>query len=236
MRRRPPTPGFRDLVRSLRPVAYFPLRDAGPNAIDQMRRGDFVLSGSVSAYRRDSGACEAGTVGSVLFNAAGEFLLGSPASDHLNLTGSMTIIIGLKTTVTTDQHVLGFYNAGGPFNGFGLATGAGFGGSGGGDFAFWNGVAWANTSGLVNVTDGKWHLIGISMLGLVSHWWDNGVEVQTQGLASGPNSYTGTRAIGATSGSAGRFNGQLCDLAIFDRHLPASRMRQLHAAWRPGRG
>ena len=225
---RPPfRSGYRNAIMALRPLGYWPMRtSASVGALDETRRAPFALVGAASSLL-ESPVSDTTRTNSFSLAGSGNFRADAATSDHLGLTGDMTIVVWIKTSFTTAQHILGFYNVGPPFEGYGLATGSDFGSAN--DFYFWNGAAWNGSASLTgfNATDGAWHMLVFGLSGLIAHWWQDGVEQRSSGISGPPAAFSGPRGIGARGDDTARFTGNICELAIFNRWLGPSTVRDL---------
>jgi hypothetical protein len=141
----------------------------------------------------------------------------------LNLAASAcTFEFWLKTSVTSFQAVIGGYNSGSPFNGYGVSVGA----NTAGKLAYWsgggNGNAWFGTLG--SVADGNWHHAAVTVSATQTIIYVDGSAVESITADLRPTSYAGVRALAARADGLTGLNGLLDEVAIYNAALAPARI------------
>jgi hypothetical protein len=213
-------------VRDRGPVAYWLLGEPLGTALAYDQVGG--VSGLHGTYAGGVALDQAGLVATApdtaaLFDASND-TAALPAAAALNLTGPITIVVWVKTTSTGAGTLLGGYQNGSPFAGYGVRLNNG-------KLEYWSGTAFAwvgPTTPLLN--DGLPHHAVVSVSGTSAAFYVDGVPAGTHTTAQ-PNSYSGVRAIGSRAGGAADFfGGTLGHLALYDRALTAADAADLYAA------
>ena len=142
-------------------------------------------------------------------------------SAAINITGAVSLSGWIYATGTGSQIIYGGYDSSSPFNGYGLSVG---GGSGSDRLEFWDGTAWRAGSQPVR---NRWrHFV-------VSHNGSSSVTIYIDGRrdavvsANALSSYTGVKALGATSAGASNYSGLLQDFKVHNVALTAANARYM---------
>jgi hypothetical protein len=201
------------------PVAYWRLGElTGTTAVDVQGvanggyGGTFTL-GKAGAIASDNDAAiglPGGSFNGVTVNNAALTLGGS----------AITLEAWIKTSQLTFQHIIGGYNSGGSFNGYGFAITA----VTTGKLGYWPGagINWIESTS--NVADGNLHHVAVTVSATQVVLYVDGVANFTNNSDHRPTSYVGNRVLGARSDGASGFNGLLDEVAIYGTALSAARI------------
>jgi hypothetical protein len=195
------------------------------NGLTDTTRFSMRYEGQFAQFRPDS----SGYIGQVInppnafpaYDFDGSTYYSIANSSAINITGALTISCWLYAQGTGSQIVYGGYDSSSPFSGYGLSVG----GSGGADrIEFWDGSAWRAGGRAVRH---RWtHVAAV-------HNGTNSVSIYIDGrrdatvVANALSSYTGTKALGASSDGASDFNGLLQDFRIYSSALTAANVRSI---------
>jgi len=195
------------------------------NGLTDTTRFSMRYEGQLAQFRPDS----SGYIGQVVnppnafpaYDFDGSTYYSIANSSAINITGALTISCWLYAQGTGSQIVYGGYDSSSPFAGYGLSVG----GSGGADrIEFWDGSSWRAGSRAVRH---RWtHVAAV-------HNGTNSVSIYIDGrrdatvAANALSSYTGTKALGASSDGASDFNGLLQDFRIYSSALTAANIRAI---------
>ena len=148
-----------------------------------------------------------------------------PAAASLNIATNITMVAWIKTTFTGLQHIVGGYQASDPYQGYGFATGIPY--LLPGRIAYWSGAHGAWVGANTTIADGQWHHVAVSVAGNVVTFSVDG-RVDNIANSSAPNSYAGTRSIGARSTGDQGFNGTLDEVQIYSTALSQEDIMNLY--------
>ncbi len=158
----------------------------------------------------------------------GRFVLGfNGSADYVpvtlpSLAGHRSAACWLKSTATAATTFLGAYNASTPYNGWGLALNL----NATGNFGFWNGYSWNNSTSATGYNSGAWCHAVATFDGSNIHFFKNGVADGSPAAAS-PSTFAGPHAIGATSAGSSAFPGTLADVMIWSRAISGAELAPL---------
>jgi len=139
----------------------------------------------------------------------------SMSGTGLNISGSLSFLARVSPDQINNQSrtILGAYDTGGAFAGYGVRFG-----DGGGRIEFWNSSSWAVSSDNV-VAATTWKNIAVTNNGSNTRFYSNGTALGSPSHSS-PSSWTGTKRIGSRSGGIDQFyDGKIADVSIFSRAL-----------------
>lgn len=187
------------------------------NGLTDTTRFSMRYEGQFAHFRPGSSGYEGQVInppnafGSYDFNGSSYYPIANTSA--INITGALTLSCWIYAQGTGSQIIYGGYDSSSPFNGYGLSVG---GASGLDRIEFWDGSAWRAGSRSVRH---RWAHVAAVHNGSssVSIYVDGRLDATVS--ANALSSYTGVKALGATSAGTSNFNGLLQDF----RNMPAAR-------------
>lgn len=160
------------------------------------------------------------------FDGSNDYVL-VPASPNLNITGPITLEAWVIPSSVSGKVIIGGYQPGGTFPGYALAIGV----SVSAKISYYSGsTGWVTST--ASVSTGVLSHVAVSVSGTTATFFLNGNNAGTSTSAV-PNSYTGAKAIAATSGGGDYYAGSMLSVVIRNR---ATSISELQAAYSLGPG
>lgn len=136
----------------------------------------------------------------------------------------VTVSFWLRTTHAGADTIVGFYQNSGLFPGFGV----GLNNVTAGKVWYHGGTGAGSVAGTTTVNDGVLRHIALTVQGTTVTFYING-EVESTTTGQQPTAYAGTRGLLCTNTGGNAFQGDIADIRIHNRALPASTIRAIYA-------
>ena len=152
---------------------------------------------------------------------AGTGYLNIGRAQEIEITGDMSISLLHYGVTTTEQKILGCYNTGSPYTGYGLRIPSS------GIMEYWSNGVFQWEAATSAASAGQWNHQGITISGTGANAGTFYLNGSTNGTWShtAPGAYTGTdKSLGALAGGGDEFQDPMAHVAIWDVALTAAEM------------